>query len=217
MRCINDVNKTCEKINTAGTSKKIACIIMASGLGRRFGGNKLLAELHGQPLLQYVLNAVKGSGCLTACVTVTRHAEIATLCAAQKLPCLLHSQPRQSDTVRLGLEYLEQHYDAGFFDGFLFCAADQPLLSASTISRLCAAFNSRPRCIHRAACYDKPGNPVLFPVSLAAELKSLTDDSGGSAVIKKHPGLVRLVQVQDAKELQDIDYYEDLLNLEQQL
>ena len=31
---------------------KIGCVIMASGLGKRFGGNKLMADFQGKPLLQ---------------------------------------------------------------------------------------------------------------------------------------------------------------------
>ena len=50
----------------------LGCVIMASGLGRRFGGNKLLAELGGKPLLQWVLDATQGMfGCRR--VVVTRH------------------------------------------------------------------------------------------------------------------------------------------------
>lgn len=39
---------------------RIACIIMASGLGKRFGSNKLMASFHGAPLIHSVLD-VTGS------------------------------------------------------------------------------------------------------------------------------------------------------------
>ena len=39
------------------------CVIMASGLGKRFGGNKLLARLKGRPLIQYALDATEGIFC----------------------------------------------------------------------------------------------------------------------------------------------------------
>ena len=35
---------------------RIACIIMASGLGKRFGSNKLMASFHGAPLIHSVLD-----------------------------------------------------------------------------------------------------------------------------------------------------------------
>ena len=31
--------------------KSLGCVIMASGLGKRFGGNKLMADFHGQPMI----------------------------------------------------------------------------------------------------------------------------------------------------------------------
>ena len=33
----------------------LGCIVMAAGLGRRFGGNKLMAELNGRPLAVHAL------------------------------------------------------------------------------------------------------------------------------------------------------------------
>ena len=31
---------------------KLGCVIMASGLGKRFGGNKLMEDFHGKPMIQ---------------------------------------------------------------------------------------------------------------------------------------------------------------------
>ena len=39
---------------------RLGCVIMASGVGRRFGGNKLMADFQGKPLLQYALEATEG-------------------------------------------------------------------------------------------------------------------------------------------------------------
>ena len=83
----------------------VGCVIMASGLARRFGSNKLLADFGGRPLLCRALE-VTVTPALAARVVVTRSAEVKTLCDAQAVPCLLHSLPGRNDTVRLGLEAL---------------------------------------------------------------------------------------------------------------
>ena len=83
---------------------RLGCVIMASGLGRRFGGGKLLARLHGKPLLQYALDAT--GGLFARRVVVTRDPAAAALCRGQGVETVLHSQPSRSDTVRLGLEAL---------------------------------------------------------------------------------------------------------------
>lgn len=65
---------------------------MASGLARRFGSNKLLADFGGRPLLCRALE-VTATPALAARVVVTRSAEVKALCDAQAVPCLLHSLP----------------------------------------------------------------------------------------------------------------------------
>ena len=83
----------------------VGCVIMASGLARRFGSNKLLADFGGRPLLFRALE-VTATPALAARVVVTRSAKVKALCDAQAVPCLLHSLPGRNDTVRLGLEAL---------------------------------------------------------------------------------------------------------------
>ena len=36
----------------------LGCVIMASGTGQRFGGNKLLADFGGRPLISCILKTV---------------------------------------------------------------------------------------------------------------------------------------------------------------
>ena len=56
------------------------CVMMASGLGRRFGGSKLLVPFLGKPLLSWALNAT--NGLFSRRVVVTRNREAAAFCAA---------------------------------------------------------------------------------------------------------------------------------------
>ena len=63
----------------------VGCVIMASGLARRFGSNKLLADFGGRPLLCRALE-VTATPALAARVVVTRSAEVKALCDAQAVP-----------------------------------------------------------------------------------------------------------------------------------
>lgn len=115
---------------------KIACIILASGVGRRFGANKLLTAIDGAPMLQHILDI--SQGLFPKRIVVTRHKDVADICAQQQIPCLLHDKPYLSDTVRLGTAYIEQQLPQA--EGLLFAVADQPLLQQASLIRLAESF-----------------------------------------------------------------------------
>lgn len=185
----------------------LACIIMASGRGERFGENKLLVDFQGKPLLQHILETT--SLPFAERIVVTRYPAVVQLCNKMQIKAVLHHQPYQSDTVRIGLENLVTPKLAGF----LFCAGDQPLLQAKSLWKLWHAFAQEPDCIHRTIYENTPGNPVIFPAKFKPELLQLPEDRGGAYLTKKYPEQVRYIPVQDAYELYDIDTKDDLRNL----
>jgi molybdate transport repressor ModE-like protein len=195
----------CVKANQALYRKyfpKNGCVIMASGLGKRFGGNKLMADFCGKPMIQRALDATKGL--FARRVVVTRHESVAALCREQNVDVVLHALPHRSDTVRLGLEAL------GELDACLFLPGDQPLLRRETVAMLLEAWKSHPECIIRPVYEDTAGSPVLFPAWTFPELKNLPEGKGGGAVIRKYPDQVHHVSVANAFELADADTPETL-------
>ena len=182
--------------------QKIGCVVMASGMSKRFGSNKLLHDFHGEPVMARILHTVKNSAVDTA-ITVTRHREVVEICRSAGIHAILHDLPRRSDTVRLGMEYFLAHHPD--LDGIMFAASDQPCLKSESVTALCDAFSAAPDCIFRLSFGETVGNPVLFPRAVFEELLNLPEGKGGGAVIKGHPELVRLVEVSDERELVDID------------
>ena len=87
---------------------EIGCVIMASGLAKRFGSNKLLAEFDRKPLLCRAFAVTEG----LHRVVVARSTEVQALCEKYGIPVLHHTHPLRSDTVRLGLEYLLPRFPA---------------------------------------------------------------------------------------------------------
>lgn len=183
------------------------CVIMASGLGRRFGGSKLLVPFMEKPLLSWALNATEGL--FSRRVVVTRSREAAAFCAALGVETVVHDEPGRNDTVRLGLEAV------GNVTQCLFCPADQPLLSRQTVeSLLLCGQNSRGR-IWRPCFRGTPGAPILFSRDYFDELKHLPQGKGGGMVAAGHGESVRTLPVADKRELWDIDTPENLTELEQ--
>ena len=190
--------------------QKIGCVIMASGLARRFGSNKLLHEFQGAPIITRILDTMTQAP-LTARVVVTRHREIKEICDERHIPVILHDLPEQSDTVRLGVECLLKVCPD--MTGCMFAASDQPCLTVGSVEKLCHAFDDAPENIWRLAWQGTVGNPVLFPASTFEELLHLPTGKGGGAVVKKHPELVRTVEVSSERELIDVDTPEILARL----
>ena len=187
---------------------EIGCVIMASGLGKRFGGNKLLCDFHGRPMIACILDA---TACFHRRVVVTRHDEIVKLCTQQGVPVLLHTQPRRRNTIRLGLQYLLALEPR--MAGCMFAAADQPRLQRSSVENLQRSFQQAPEAIHRLSFEGQPGNPVIFPKSCFEALLTLPPDVGGRHLLQTRPEPICLTEAGDARELWDADTPEMLQKL----
>ena len=188
--------------------KTVGCVIMASGLGKRFGGNKLMADFGGQPMIARILAATEGI--FDRRVVVTRHEDVALLCRKQGIEVVLHDLPNRNDTVRLGLEAV------GDVDGCLFCPGDQPLLRKETVAALVSDWKKEPDFICRTVVENQPGAPILFPKWAFSELLTLPEGKGGGILTQKYPERVRLHPVRDRYELIDVDTRENLMKLSEQ-
>lgn len=175
----------------------LGCVIMASGLGKRFGGNKLMADFGGAPMIERALLAT--DGIFSKRVVVTRSEEVAEYCRARGTDVILHILPNRNDTVRLGLAAMEN------VNGCLFCPGDQPLLTEETVASLALLANAEKHCICRPIFEETVGAPVLFPQSTFEELRSLPEGKGGGFVAKQHPDWMKTLRIQNAYELMDAD------------
>lgn len=184
---------------------QLGCVILASGLGIRFGGNKLMADFHGKPMLQRALDATEGL--FSRRVVVTRHESVAALCESQQVEVILHALPHRSDTIRLGLEAL------GAVDACMFLPGDQPLLRRETVAGLLESWKNCPDQIIRPIYEDTEGSPVLFPAWAFPELTDLPEGKGGGFVMQTHPEKVHRVSIADPFELADADTPEILETL----
>ena len=193
----------------ASTGPSPGCIVMASGMGTRFGGNKLMAELGGKPLVCHVLKATEGL--FARRVVVTRSPEVARVSHAAGAEVVLHDKPLRSDAVGLGMDVI------GACSSATFVQADQPLICPRSIVALLRGAEEDPAAIWRASFDGMPGAPVLFPAWAFEELRALPPGKGGGFVARTHPKRVRCVQVSSAWELFDVDTQDDLQVLREHL
>ncbi|MBQ2725214.1 MAG: NTP transferase domain-containing protein [Clostridia bacterium] len=188
---------------------KPGCVIMASGMGKRFSPdgsvNKLTADFLGHPLIRCVSDTTEGL--FHRRVVVTRHRDVAVLCAENEV--IFHDLPHRSDTVRLGTEAMADT------DCCLFCQGDQPLIERDTISAMLLLSKHDRESIIRASRGGNAASPVLFPRWAYEELKNLPEGKGGGWLAKKYPDRVKTLNVFHPAELMDADAPSDLDELEE--
>ena len=159
---------------------KHGCIVMASGAGVRFGGNKLMAELCDVPLVGHVVRAT--DGLFSRRVVVTRHADVAALCETLGAQVILHDEPCRNDTVRLGMEAMDRCDTVTFIQG------DQPLIRPASIVALLRAAerDAAGRGVANVVGCDAAGSAVAdVPKCDAAEDCSAKSVASKCALLKR--------------------------------
>jgi molybdenum cofactor cytidylyltransferase len=160
-------------------------VVLAAGQGRRFGGDKLLAQYRGRPLLSHVLAAVeeacnRGLVAQGHVVVAAGNELAASLVRNSRLAVLVNHAPNLglSHSLRIGLASLESETEAGAAIIFL---GDQPMVRLQVIEQLVRVWQEgrgtmvRPRYEAQA---DAPGHPVLLSRALWAPARQLKGDVG---------------------------------------
>lgn len=181
---------------------KSGCVIMASGYGKRFGENKLMADFRGKPMIERILDVT--DGLFEKRVVVTRYEDVANLCRMRDVLFVRHDFPFRSDTVRIGIENMDG------VNRCMFCPGDQPLLTRDTIKALLLSSTNEQEFIWRPCFDETPGAPVIFPKWTFEELLNLPEGKGGDVIMKKYPDKVKMVEISNAWELLDADTPESL-------
>ena len=182
---------------------RIGFVLLAAGLGKRFGENKLLTPLCGRPLFEYVLSQLPLEAFADGVVVVS-DADVREMAKSRGIRCVANDRPETGigRSIRLGTRAL------GEVDACMYIVADQPLLRKGTIEAM--ALGYAPDSILSLAHDGKRGNPVIFPASLRGELATLEDREYGIKVIHAHMDLLRLYDIKDKAELMDVDTSGDL-------
>lgn len=225
-------------IDIDNTFSSISCIIMASGMSKRFGTNKLLASFNNNTLFENAINISRFVS-FGKTLAVTRHDELVQICEREHIHCIKHNMPYRNDMVHLGVSHIIKEsccQKNNCTQGILFLPSDQPLITKTSLQLLCLLFvyynnsyftcnstdkssnaNNNNNKICRLAFNENAGAPVIFPECHYNELLTLPQGKGGGFIAKKHPAQVVLVPAQDEYELYDIDTPDDLIRLSRYL
>ena len=193
----------------AHVTRGIHAIILAAGQAKRFGRAKLLAELHGVPLLHHALNAARDV-CGHNTWLVTGHSAEKIEDTARGLAGHLVHNPEYAkgigSSIACGATACSERADA-----IVIMLADQPLVSRSHLASLVSTWTGDADAIIATEFAGVLGPPVLFGRDYFAELCELRGDSGARQILETHTDAVTSVRFAPAAV--DIDTPEDLERL----
>ncbi len=95
-------------------------------------------------------------------------------------------------------------------NGWVVALADMPWLKTLTIERVAQAVRNNMHAIAAPLNRGRRGHPVAFGASHGMALAALTGDAGARDVLRAHAAQVRLIEVDDAGVLDDVDTPADL-------
>jgi len=182
---------------------RFGAIILAAGLSTRMIENKLLLPWRdGQPIVRHV-TAKYLEEAIGPVIVVTGRDPAAIRVALADLPVTCVHNPEYAtgemlSSVKAGLRALPAGLDAGFIQ-----PADMPCVPTALIAQLAAAHEAGWNVAPQYA--GRRGHPVLLDQAYWRAMLDLPADAKPRAVIEAAPGRLRLVDVEDAGVLLDVD------------
>jgi len=189
---------------------KIALIILAAGKSTRFPGNKLLAKINGESMIEKIVK--------TALRSKAGRILIVTGYEAEKIKQLIKEirderiqvvyNPRyeegQSSSVRTGVKQVVEEADA-----VMIHPADVPFITPEDIDRLIEVYEITNAAIIVASHRGRHGHPILFSNKLFDDIMRITEEKHGlKELVEKYRE--EIVEVESSQYTTiDIDTPED--------
>jgi molybdenum cofactor cytidylyltransferase len=157
----------------------IGGLVLAAGGGRRFGAQKLLAELEGRPLVEHAVQAMLAAPVDRTVVVLGSEAgvvrERAELDGAETVVCERWREG-QAASLRAGLEALEGA------EAIVVTLGDQPRVSPLAIERVLGSRGGGALAV-RATYGGVASHPTLLEAPLLPRLRELRGDVGARAIL----------------------------------
>ena len=183
----------------------LSAIVLAAGQSARFGRCKQLLRIGGKPLLEHVLDYVRGADVDDVVVVLGASAEeIQREVRFERERIVVN--PRYADgmstSIQSALRALAPESEAA-----MIVLGDQPFVATQTLDALIHAWRRTRAGIIVPTFGGARGNPVIVDRMHFAEMMEIRGDVGFRALFGRHA--VATVDVDDRGILTDIDTMED--------
>lgn len=202
---------------TQSHTPDLEAIVLAAGRGERFGGDKLLADLAGAPLVAWALRTALAAPARRVLVAVGDDARLVAALTAEatRLKALerleLVPTPDAAEGMGASLRTVAAAV-SGNVDGVFVFLGDMPAIQPETLARLAAALEGPDRIVFPVH-NQRRGHPVLFGARWLSALRACRGDEGARKLIAEAgPGLIA-VEADDPGVLLDVDRPDDLARI----
>jgi molybdenum cofactor cytidylyltransferase len=184
----------------------ICGILLAAGISKRFGSDKLMHPLAGgTPVAAAALANLRSV--IPHVIAVVRPG----------VPALENLLSEAGATVILctnadegmGASLATAVGASGDVAGWVIALADMPYILPATIGKIAASLTAG-AAIVAPAYRGERGHPVGLSARFRAQLEALRGDEGARSVLNENAGLVKLIEVDDPGVCRDIDTPDDL-------
>ena len=182
---------------------RIAAVLLAAGRSERFGRDKLLARVRGEPVAVIAAKNLVAIGPGRLIAVCRAGSEVAAILSALGFEIIVNAEPARGLSSSLALAI--ERADLSGADAALVALGDMPFVGQEHIKSLLAAFDPAKASIVASGRDGTAMPPALFARSHFGALRNIEGDRGGRALLAG-----ALLVAGDPLELADIDRPEDL-------
>ncbi|MBZ5534392.1 MAG: nucleotidyltransferase family protein [Acidobacteriia bacterium] len=186
----------------------ISSLLLAAGLSRRYGREKLEELIHQKTLIEWAIDQLKASVIDEVIVVVNPETSrlVQTPPHQDRVKKVVNPSPLDgmSSSIRCGLEACSPKSEA-----VLIAHADMPAVNPGIVDQLASRWELKPGQIVAPRFKEQQGNPVIIPRILWDEVQALRGDVGCKAILTGHPSQIEWVEMDDDAILLDVDRVED--------
>jgi molybdenum cofactor cytidylyltransferase len=196
----------------------ISGVILAAGLSKRMGKQKLLLSFGRQPIIQTSLDNLINSKVNEIIVVLEHNSPVVEIVRTYldnlkiertiKIVENTHSAAGLSSSLKLGVSSSSPESD-----GYLFVLGDMPLIFPEIIDRVVDTFHHQPDRNIVSYFAGKRGHPVVISSRWKKRLMAVEGDSGARGLLDDLPGSFRKVSFPTDIPAIDIDTREDFESL----
>ena len=197
---------------------KVDCLLLAGGSSKRMGEPKMLLEMEGETLFEYVLKNHLRSSARRICAVVPGWIEgfgpVIERHAHERVDFVsMPGECEMSASLKAGWKRVAEREP----DAVMISLADKALVTPGLIDAVIGGYMEAGMSIGVPVFKGARGHPVILSAELGDEVYGLTGDRGARDIVEEHEDDVAEVPVDTDGILVDIDTRDDFRELERRL